>query len=57
MIRIGELKERLSKFPDDYLASVMEDDEGSMLVIYKNTNVESKLRFESIIIVKRDREG
>jgi len=55
MIKIGELKERLSKFPDDYLVAVLEDSEGSMLAIYKSTNIEPELSFVSIIMVRDKR--
>lgn len=35
MITIRSLKERLDKFPDTHVVTVLEDDESSMIGIYK----------------------
>lgn len=34
MIKVSELKEKLGKYPDDYLVTTMELDENSIVAVY-----------------------
>lgn len=40
MIEIGMLKRQLDKFSDRYMVAAIEDDESSMLAIYKRCHME-----------------